>query len=212
MLVGNWSFGQDVNCARTTNFGSVEICLPKIKGYQECYLEENIKLMADATEVPANMIIGYYLNREMYSIKDSLGIDRLDNFFKVYGTKQIQDFNADTETLKLMEDGLSQNFLVENWDSLQVHVEKLKLEAKIGIPVAIKSYNLNDQSFSKVMLINYQIGDDEPYTVALTINGMLLNKRLIWMAYYLIYVNEDTIEQLQENSNDILTKLLNAQD
>ena len=67
-------------------FGDKEICLPKIDGYQECYTNPIVKRIADATEVPANTVLGFYLNNETYDKRDSLGLISFDDYFKIYGT------------------------------------------------------------------------------------------------------------------------------
>ena len=58
------------------------------------------------------------------------------------------------------------------------------------------------------MLIKYELEGMKSHVTAMTINGLLLNEKLIWMAYLLNYNGEETILRLQENSNAILTKLL----
>jgi hypothetical protein len=64
--------------------------LPEISGYQECYLDPSVKSIADATEVPANMVLGYYITNETLKKKDSLGLFVSSNYFKIYGTKQLK--------------------------------------------------------------------------------------------------------------------------
>jgi hypothetical protein len=58
------------------------------------------------------------------------------------------------------------------------------------------------------MLTKYALEGIEPYTLAISINGLLINDRVIWMAYYLNYKGEETIISLANKSNDIVRKLL----
>ena len=210
-LLSNWTFAQEINCVRKAYFGKTEICLPQIEGYQECYSDSIVKQVADGTEVPVNMVLGFYLNNETFEKKDSLGLFSFDNYFKVYGTKQIKDYKANYELLKQMQEVLAGNFISKNWELMLKEIDKIGLELEIGVPTVIKTYNLNKNSFTYVMLARYEIEGVEPYTMAMTINGLLINERLIWMAYYLNYNGDKTILELQEKSNTILTKLLRTE-
>ena len=61
------------------------------------------------------MVLGFYLNNETFGKKDSLGLFSFDNYFKVYGTKQIKEYKANSELLKQMQDILEGNFISKNW-------------------------------------------------------------------------------------------------
>ena len=205
LVINNCALAQDENCVRKATFGETEICLPKIEGYQESYTDPIIKQFADGTEVPTNMILGFYLNNQTYERRDSLGLISFDDFFKIYGTKQIKNLKADSSLLKKLQDLLTENFPGE---LIKKEFDKIGLEIKIGAPTIIKTYNLNANSFTCIMLTKYELEGMKSHVTAMTINGLLLNEKLIWMAYLLNYNGEETILRLQENSNAILTKLL----
>ena len=195
---------QQTDCVRTPSFGEKDICLPQIKGYVESYLEPDIKILADATEVAANQVLGFYLNQETHQNKEEGGLDEFDDYFKVYATTQLEDLDTDEAMLRQMQATLDGNFITKNWDEMEKEIDKIGLEVQVGVPTVIKSYSLDDNSFTYVMLIKYQFEGMDPYTMAMTMNGMLVNQRLIWMAYYLNYEGEETIPLLEKNSNRIL--------
>ena len=201
---------QDSNCYRTTQFGEAKICLPTIDGYQECYEDPDIKVLADATEIPMNTILGYYLNNKAYAEMDSTGLQGLSDYFKIYATLELKDYTADQALLDNMKEVVSNSFNGNTWDMVKDEIDKLDFEMELGAPTLVKTYKLNDNSFTCVLLIKYEIPDSEAITVAFTINGMLLNERLVWMAYYMEYENEETLNVLQINSNKNLEKLLSA--
>lgn len=203
---------QDNECSRKTLFGTTEICLPQINGYEECYTEPIVKELADATEVATNLVLGYYLNNATFAKKDSLGLINFEDYFKIYGTKEIQDYDADDKILKQMQTMLSGNFLAKNWEEVEEGIESLDLdvEIEIGVPVKIDEYNLTDNSFTLVMLTKYQIEGEDPFTIALTMNGLLMHDRLVWMAYYQDYTGEKTMSKLRHKSDIILKELLKA--
>ncbi len=201
-------FGQEDQCERVPKFGSANICLPKVKGYTECYLDPEIKSLADATEAPANMVLGYYINDSTYQNFDKVII--MEDFFKVYGTKQISNLTATNKEIFEFGEMMQNNFIVKNWDEVSAGFDDLDLNVEVGVPTVIKTYKLNESSFSMLMLLKYDLEGVEPYTLALTINGLLSGDRIIWMAYYLLYNGESTIKKLEIKSNEILTVLQEA--
>lgn len=207
LCLSNWLIAQDTRCARKAYFGEAEICLPPITGYRECYTDPVVKQLADNTEVASNMVIGFYLSQETYDKRDSIGLMSFDNYFKIYGTRQIMDYHADMAFLYQMQMLLSENFILKNWDEMKKGVDEIGLEVEIGAPTVIKNYQLNDRSFTYMMLVTYEMPGVKPYTMAMTINGVLMSERLVWMAYYLRYKGEETITRLEERSNQILTAL-----
>lgn len=211
MLLYHISFSQDP-CLRHTFFGPADICLPRIDGYEECYLDKKVAALADGTEVQMNMILGFYLNTHTYNRKDSLGLFPFDNYFKVYATKELKNQVADHEVLKQVQKMVESNYISKNWETYKSDLDKIGLNIDFGVPVLIKSYSINKNSFTSVMLLKVQSPDSKPITIAMTMNGILVKQRLIWMAYYLHYENEKTIQLLEKNSNFVLENLVKAQD
>jgi hypothetical protein len=205
-----WTDAQQMPCARTTNFGKAKICLPKIDGYQETYTHKAVKQLANATEASANEVLGFYLNNATDAKKDSLGLFSFDDYFKIYGTTQIENVKADVNMLKQMQELLSGNFVSKNWDQVKTEIEKKGLDIEIGVPVVVKSYNATDNSFSYVMITNYNVPGGDTKTIAMTMNCILMKERLVWMAYYLNYQDELTISIIQKNTDAIIRALEKA--
>ena len=205
------SYSQESNCFRKAIFGNKAICLPEIDGYKECYSDDIVRKLADATEVPTNMVLGFYLNNRTFDKKDSLGLIQFDDYFKIYGTKEIQNYNVDNDFLSQMESTLTQNFMKDNWERMSSDIEKLELNAEIGVPIFVEKNNYNKESFSIIMITKYKIDGMEPYTLAVAVSGYIKNNRMIWMAYYLDYKDSNTITTLKEKSNMILQRLVIAE-
>ncbi len=201
---------QESLCQRITNFGDVQLCLPTIETYQECYMESGIKELADAAEVPINEVLGFYIDDSTYHKKDQIDNIQFDNYFKIYGTKEIQYENITKIELNQTYDLLKSNFIITNWDSIVHELDKTGLQIDIGVPTKVDDYRITDESFTIILLVKYQISENDFYTMAMTINGMLINKRMIWMAYYLEFEGKTTIEKLKINSNKILDKILES--
>lgn len=210
LFLGNMALAQDSKCARKAAFGDTKICLPIIKGYKECYTDPAVKPLADATEAPANMVLGFYLTNKVFGQKEKLGEIRFDDYFKVYGTKEIMNVEADGDALQQMQEVLSSNFISKNWESMLKELDKTGLDVEIGAPTIVKSYSPNERSFTYIMLTKYELEGGSTQTLAMTMNGVLLSDRLIWVAYYLNYEGKETISTIETNSNKILNSLLEA--
>ena len=166
--------------------------------------------LADATEVQSNVILGFYLSNETYAKKSHLGLFGFDDYIKVYGTKHIKDTEASPKLLGRMKDFVARGFISKDWDAMDKEADKISSAVETRVPTVIKSYSENENSFTYVVLTKYDVGGAEPLVVANTINGLLVNNRMIWVAYYLNYKGEETITRLQENSNAILKEFLNS--
>lgn len=203
------AYSQATSCARVTNFGTADLCLPAIEGLKECYLEPKVTTIADATEAAMNTVLGFYLSDDTYARKAELGTFSFDNYCKFYGTNQIENIDFGQDMLQEMNKVIGGNFIKKNWETIKSHTDDLGFDIEIGQPVEIENYSLNEKSFTYVMLTKYQISETESYTLAMTISGILVNKRMVWMAYYLNYENEETIEQVKKKSNEIISSFIN---
>jgi hypothetical protein len=211
LLFSQLSSAQKDNCERETNFGEAEICLPKIDGYQECYLFPAVKQLADETELQSNSILGFYLNDETHDRRDSLRFFKFDDYWKVYAVNQMKDYTVDRKALVEMKSVLASNFIFKNWEDLAgEEIDKLGLDVEIGVPIVINSYSLNEESVSYIMLVEYEMEGNDSFTIAMALNLMVINERLIWMAYYLEYAGEETIPMLEKSSNLIVGKILDG--
>ncbi len=204
-------FSQESDCSRITSFGDVEICLPFINGYVECYTDPLVKEMADKTEIAINSVLGYYLNDDTYEQRSMLGIISFDDYFKIYATNQLAELDADVNMLNEVKSALSGNFFEKSWDSLVDEFIDDELQVEIGVPTMIKDYQINDNSFTFLMITKYEVENQEPTIIAMSMSGMLVNKRLVWMAYYLNYDGEESIDKLQGKTDQIVTAFMDAQ-
>lgn len=209
-LFVNSALSQEINSTRKATFGKTDIFLPPIEGYKECYSEPLVKQIADGTEVPSNMVLGFYLNNRTFEKIGSSELSSFDDYFKIYGTIQIKDYKANHEILKQMQDAMGGNFMSKNWDLMKKEVDKIGLEVEIGVPIVIKNYNLNKNSFTYVMIARYELEGVDPFTLVMAINGLLINEKLIWMAYYLNYDGEESISRLQKNNDFILEEFISG--
>ena len=212
LCLSSWMLAQDTECSRKALYGTTEICLPLIKGYQECYTKPSVKEFADFTEGEENQVVGFYLNNQTYAKKDNLEHDDFEKYCKIASLKGMEGYDIDINMLKQMQEMMSGNSLAKNWETVQKEIESMDLEHEVemGVPTVVDEYKLTDNSFTFLMISTYQKEGEEPYSMAVAANGLLIHDRLFWVTYYLNYIGEKTMSKLRKNSDEILTQLLRA--
>lgn len=209
-LFSGFISAQTDNCARQGLFGDTPFCLPVIEGWNECYTLPQVKERADATEAPTNTVLGYYICDSNYVHIDNLENTDLNNFFKVYGTNAISQIDTDTSYLNEIEGLFNGNFFDEKWEDIGDEIEGLLDNVTVGVPKGIETYKLSDDSFTSIMLIKYNVEGYGSFTMSMACSGMIINKRIIWLAYYLLYEDKSTIDMLKKNNETIINAFLES--
>ena len=202
-------YAQDSTCIREVPFGDVTICLPKMVGMQECYQDPAIKLLADATEMETNEILGYYLAAEEYATFKPVNNDGFKEFFKVYGVTQVNRFPAGVEEVNMLYSIMVEQFgdtTLLTQQMVDEAQERIGEEVQIGVPRMLQRYQLSDESFTLIALITYRA--EEEITMVMSLNGAILNGRFVNMAYYRLYEDANSITLLRDRSNKTLQQLL----
>ncbi|MEM6772682.1 MAG: hypothetical protein AAF597_19040 [Bacteroidota bacterium] len=203
---------QDSPCLQQVPFGDVSICLPKVPGMTECYADPFIKAIADATEAPTNEVLGYYLDSMEYVNFDTLNPQGLKNYFKVYGVTQVSRMPTGTEELDMLYGIMVQQLgdTTNFWRNIGNDVNaRLGEGLEVGVPKMIERYQLTDDSFTMVALMEIQ-EPDTTTTIVLSISGILLSERFVCMAYYNPYVDPGSVALLKERSDGVVRRLLGA--
>ncbi|MFZ1323330.1 MAG: hypothetical protein WAT71_17375 [Ignavibacteria bacterium] len=199
--------GQDVKCVKTSEIGSSIICLPEIIEMNECYELPNVKERMDKFEVGDNSILGVYLTDDIYSNIENFETIFIDEYFKIYLVNNTKDKTYGTSELEQIGDIMENNFIADNWDNLRKQVEEKNDELTIGVPVIIESYTPDENVKSFLMLT--KISNIEAEKVMLmSMNILLIKEKIIWLGYYKLYVNEDSIQKIRSANDSVVMKLI----
>lgn len=204
------ALAQDADCTREVKFGTVDICLPQIASYEEAYTVSSVKKLADMMEVPSNKVLAYYIDDATFQKIDAFGTFPFENYFKIYATKELENVAMKRSDLDQIQKMLADNFMSKNWDEMKSEIEELEVDIQVETPIVIEQYRVNEDSFTMLMLATYKSEGTAPVTVAMTMNGLLIQDRMIWMAYYLDFDGQSTFKLLKQNSDKILTAILSA--
>lgn len=197
------------SCEKSVNYGHANICLPTISGMNECYEHPLVKVKANSFEYEGNTILAFYLDDATYKQVDKINEITFNEFFKIYATNITKDQEFGQSELDEYTKLFEGNYLKENWSEVQSKVNAKHAELKVGVPVLIESINENDNVRTFIMITRYQI--DNTYTdVVMAANALLIDKTIIWLAYYNQYKNDKSIAALKEKNKKIIYELLKA--
>lgn len=207
----NFSQAQSVksnaHCERMTSFGAADLCLPKVVGMKECYENEIVKEFADQTEYETNKVIGYYLMDSTYNaIVDGKEFN-MGDYFKIYGTSKLADYKADAKDLDMMNDIVEKTLEPVNYAEIKKKIDSQLDSIEIGVPMLLEKYSKSNKSKTFVLLVKYST-EDSSYMMVMSLNMLLLNGRIVNLAYYHEYANESDITAMKLASDIVVKRVL----
>lgn len=197
------------NCARKADFGDLALCLPKILGMNECYSIPNVKQLADHFEVAQNQVIGFYVNDKTFAQVENLAAISYDDYCKIYGTLMVKNTDVGSKELHEIAEMMRANFVKDNWEEIRDDVIKNQDKIVINQPAFIEAYKFHDQVESFLMMGKFKAGDFE-YVLSFVTNALLVNDRLIWLAYYKYYEGPESLEATKLKNNLIVQSLMDS--
>lgn len=198
-------------CDQSVVYGDVEICLPEINGMVECYDNAIVKARADAFNPEMNVILGYYLNDATYEEVERLSEVVLDDYFQIYAPKDLSRVKASTAGLDKMGEAISDNYIKENWSDLNEKINEEFDFLSITKPILLDAYTPHADARSYVLIIKYEEEGGADFHILLTtMNILKLQDRMIFMAYYQSYKDEESVNKIKERNNEIVEALVGA--
>ena len=197
-----------VFCSNEVNFGNTPICLPEIKGLVEAYKHPKVKLRADEFET-TNFILGYYLDDVTFKVVDHFESVSYDNYYKVYAPKDAADMKMGVAEMKQVSDMMTSGFLDKTMEDLNDSDVFSEKEIKITQPVLVEKYTLNKNSATIILFMRFSDPDGDQLK-AISMTSAIIKERLVFMAHYLDYKDEDTVETLKANTKNFMDSFFEA--
>ncbi len=187
-------------CDNEVRFGDTKFCLPEIAGIKECYDHPKVRLRADEIEDLDNTTLGYYLNDETYSKADEIENINYDDYYKVYAPNVGLGYNMTISEMKQVMSMISAGFIDKTLEETNEDIKKSGKGIQLSQPILIEKFELNDRS-STLMVLMRVTGVNVDKVMALSMSSILSKNRLIFVAHYLDYLDENTIAKLKENTS-----------
>lgn len=190
-----------------TNY-DVPLYLPKIEGMKNAYNHPLAREIADKTIGPQNQVLTYYLNDSIYRQVDSLDRMKFDDFFTLYATRKLNGFIASKEDLEQMYRVMEKVLGGEDWEQVKTDVESRIEKLSIGQPTLINKYSIAPRAKTLQVITQYNPENAEPYRRLMCMNLMLMNERLVNLAYYIDYEGEQDIVKAKEKNERLVERFL----
>jgi hypothetical protein len=190
-----------------TNF-DVPLYLPKIEGMKNAYNHPLAREIADNTIGSANQVLTYYLNDSIYQQVDSLDRMTFDDFFTLYATRKLNGYVASEEDLEQMYRVMENVLGGEDWQRVKTDVESQIEKLSIDQPTLINKYSVAPRAKTFQVITQYNPKNAAPYRRLMCMNLMLLNERLVNLAYYIDYKGEQDIVKAKEKNEQLVKRFL----
>ena len=198
-------------CEQSVAYGDVAICLPAISGMVECYDNPKVKARADAFNPDINVILGYYLNDSTYKQVERSEEVVIDDYFQIYASKNLQGVKVTTAELDKMGETISDNYIKENWNDLNEKINKEFDFLSVAKPILLDAYTPSADACTYVLIIKYEEEGVEDFHILLTtMNILKLQDRMIFMAYYKLFENEESVNVIKKRNDEIVEALVAA--
>jgi len=195
------------NCERKVIIESISFCVPVIDGMVECYNHPIVKKRADDFEYETNSVVAYYLNKKTYDQVDKIDQIKFDDYFKIYIHNDLIKDKFSTKEFIEISKILEGNYVRLNWPELKNKIEKNHDYLSVGVPIIINSYTIMEKAKSYAMIAKYIIEDYE-YVLVFMLNLLHVDNRLIWVAYYLNYEDDESIKKAKSKNDYIVMRIL----
>ena len=198
-------------CDNSALYGYVTICLPTVKGMNECSSHPNIQAIIQPF-LDSGPVLGYYLNNEMYKQIDRIQAAETtyDDYFMIYGDYLRENYQAVQSDLALMEDNLAQTlFEGSNFEQITSRIEEAFGTVTPGQPVLLEKYSPHNNVRTMIVLMKYQHETGETIVLS-AVNCILVKRRLITLAYYIAYRGGESFEGIKQKNNEAVKRLMEA--
>ncbi|MDT0556101.1 hypothetical protein [Patiriisocius hiemis] len=196
------------NCENTIDYGDRTFCLPMIEGYTEAYKNPAFKKRADAFEDKQNVTLAYYVTNELYSKADILDTISYDDFYKVYVSKMAKNYAMTQTEMSEVMNAMTGGMLEKTVDDLKKE-GTLTNKLSINNPVLVNKFKPHYDALGAIVLME-MFSEYETKTLALSMNTILVKNRLVFVAHYLDYKDEDTFNTLKKNTENFIATFIEA--
>ena len=199
------------SCTASATYGQVSICLPTLDGYTEAYGEPAVSARANEAELPTNEVLAFYLTDEQHARVESLGDQQIDDYVKVFATRDLADETLGTGDLADIREQVLRLYGGEVSEEMQARMDAVDIdERRLGQPRLLEEYRLTDDSFTLVIAVRYRQPDGSTQEVLETLNGVLTRGRYVNVGVYRTVDGEVDTAALKAKNDAVLRAFLAA--
>lgn len=197
-LTGFYYQQKNTKCASKRNYNNTEFCMPIMVGMTEAYSQPKIKKATDEYKFDKrNTILGLYVRNENLKKIDTEGFN---NYIKVYGLQQLEGMDVSKNLFNVVKEQFMSDSMYDIWDEIMGDVENKFSELKIGSPMVIEKYNLNDRISTQILLMK-MIKNKKEVIKAWSLNIAHVKNTIIYYSFYRTYTGPETFDIVKANSD-----------
>jgi hypothetical protein len=192
-------------CLHQTTYGGKRICMPRVRGYEECSSHPVIAQLNESG-FEGQTILGFYLDTALFRELDREPL--LNNYWKVYTTDALATNVMKPVDLHEAADELSLYFLRENWEEIRDDLLSGQFPP-LKRPILLKRYSPQPEVVSLSLLVELPPDGATRYLLY-NLNMLLVNQRLIWMSYHQLLQQSGQLALLQDKNDELIRFLMEA--
>lgn len=200
-------FASDTNDVKIKMFGTTAISLPNIAGMIESIDEKDVYEISELVNFPGNRNLGFYLSEKDYKELRSEGDKEFEDFLRVYVNDDLKNITYSNEDLEKIDSIIKSGFVQKNWNNLYPQLQINMKDYRWDKPILIDSYRHSEKVFTHVFFMKLLMNNTEYYYLCAG-NIVLIKSRPVWIAYYNLYNDEDTLSLLKKRNDFYIFRIL----
>jgi hypothetical protein len=186
-----------------------KINIPNISGYIECHKDSKTKSLVDNFVLGDTKLFGLYLTEAVYNNFEYYKEKGFSDYCQIYTSKSIENRKVTPENVDGMIAKMKGSYLNSTWGEITKRIKE-KSDLTFDIPVILE-VKQTSPNLKCVIYIN-NVADSKgknPKLVISFLNFYLINNRLVNIAYYFDYKDENSISIAKSKNNKIVQSFVN---
>lgn len=197
---------QKNSCANQAVFGDTTFCLPQKKGFTEAYKNEKIKKVLAPFDNEQSKTLAYYIPTPVFSALIKNRDTVYDNYYKIYVPKIALNYSITPFEMNEVLNNMANGMRAVTTDELDEKLQKPEFLSS-SAPLLLERYTKNKTQYTVIALME-DTSNPNIKANAVSITGVLVKDRLVLVAHYLDYYNQQTISQLKENNSNFIENFI----
>ena len=196
-----------VTCKNEVSFGDTFICLPKMEGMVETLHHPKISDRINDLKDKTNITLGYYISDDTFAQMEQIESINYDNYFKVYAPIQGMDYRMTVSEMNQITAMMTSGFLDKTLEETNNDLKTMGKTIALSMPTLIEKFSANHNTSTLVILMQIET-ENLRKILAVSMTSIIIKQRLIFVAYYLDYKNEETIDTLKKRNQLFIDAIL----
>ncbi len=196
----------EFDCERKLNFDGNNLCFPKIYGWKECRIDNNLKADINLLELN-NKILAFYVPDKIY---EKSKVENIVNYpvISLFVHPNTIGMKTTAEALPMVFAGLKNSFEVQNWTYIE-NLLKTKTSAEFINPILFDSYDISNNVKTCVTINSSKLLGKVTQRVSF-INVLDLKNRIMFLNFSKELSKDFQFSKMKILNEQIVEKIVEA--